>query len=431
MFQSVYEYALNLSPVPNCADVSAYDGDYFGVFVGVTRSAAHAVENWPQNIHGSIGYWDRDFKRVEPEPLCAHTHRVARDAAVNDDRKQYFPDLLTDVEAVLDVKLLCLPVKELDAQTGKFEDGSFFDNDACGLLVQTASGRGATFLPKVYHHPDWTTIKSNIVSKAGLQFGEPMRFFAYVTKRSARTVCQIYKRTQPQKLLERIGCCFLKFVDGCAHVPYAVTAQQTVLYDESQDVRNIATLLDVRKLSRVLPCKARMLARDTEHYVRKYLANPDSMRQASSFLLLLLRELQTHPQLQAKIARRLRTRLKTLEPEFELGEALVALGAKQAMRQPRSVFELNWQAQAWPRRVLHEPLIRYASEFDSRTETNYVAVAFEAACALRMCKLAHRLFCELMKRYDGQRGLFKFLDGSSRVDIACHVHGGFMRVVEF
>ena len=289
MFQSVYEHALGLSPIPDCADTSAYDGDYFGVFVGVTRSAAHAVADWPQNIHGSIGYWDRDFKRVEPEPLCAHTHRVALDAAVNDDRKRYFPDLLTDIEAVLDVKFMCLPVHELDARAGSFADGSIFDNDEWGLLVQTPSGRGATFLPKVYH-TDWTAIKSKLVSKASLQPGEPMRFFAYRTKRSARSVCQIYSRTQPRKLLTKIGCCFLKFVNGCAHVPYAVTAQHAVVYDETQDVRNIATLLDVRKLSRVLPCKARTFARDTAHYVRKYLANPESMRQASSFLLPLLQE---------------------------------------------------------------------------------------------------------------------------------------------
>jgi hypothetical protein len=428
MFQSVYEHALGLSPMPDCADTSAYDGDYFGVFVGVTRSAAHAVADWPQNIHGSIGYWDRDFKRVEPEPLCAHTHRVALDAAVNDDRKRYFPDLLTDIEAVLDVKFMCLPVHELDARAGSFADGSIFDNDEWGLLVQTPSGRGATFLPKVYH-TDWTAIKSKLVSKAGLQPGEPMRFFAYRTKRSARSVCQIYSRTQPRKLLTKIGCCFLKFVNGCAHVPYAVTAQHAVVYDETQDVRNIATLLDVRKLSRVLPCKARTFSRDTAHYVRKYLANPESMRQASSFLLPLLQELRTHPKLQVRIARRLRTRLETLEPEFELGEALVALGKKRAMRAPRSVFELNWQAQAWPRRVLHDPLRRYARDFDSRTETNFLAVAFEAACALRMFTLAHRLFCQLMQRYDGQNGLFKFLDGSSRVDITCHVHGGFMQAV--
>ena len=428
MFQSVYEHALGLSPIPDCANTSAYDGEYFGVFVGVTRSAAHAVSDWPQNIHGSIGYWDRDFKRVEPEPLCAHTHRVGRDAAVNDDRKQYFPDLLTDVEAVLDVKFLCLPIEELDARAGSFADGSFFDNDEWGLLVQTPSGRGATFLPKVYQ-TDWTTIKSKLVSKAGLKPGEPMRFFAYRTKRSAQSVCQTYSRTQPSKLLAKIGCCFLKFVNGCPHVPYAVTDTQTVVYDETQDVRNVATLLDVRKLSRILPCKARTFAKDTAHYVRKYLANPDGMRQASSFLLPLLQELRARPALQARIAHRLRTRLKTLEPEFELGEALVALGQKQAMRAPRSVFELNWQAQAWPRANLHDLLRRYAHEFDSRTETNSLAVAFEAACALRMFKLAHRLFCRLMQRYDAQRGLFKFLDGSSRVDITCHVHGGFMQVI--
>lgn len=425
MFQSVYEFALGLTASPDCAKVSDYVGDYFGVFVGVTRSAAHAVKEWPQNIHGSIGYWDRDFKKVEPAALCKHTHRVALDAVSNDDRKQYFPDLLTDVDAVLDVKFMCLPIRDIDAQSGLFtDDGSPFSNDAWGLLVQKDTGGGATFLPGVFKQASWASIKQRVLSKAG--FDLPARFYAYRTHRSAAPLCRIYSRTQPFKLLTKIGCCFIKFVNGCERVPYGVTQQQRVVYDDTQDVRNIATLLDLRRLSTALPCSAKNFSADTTHYVRQYIQEPASMQQASAFLLPLLEELKMLPELQKVIARRLERNLLTMEPAFQLGESLVALKKKMPMRRAQSVFELNWQAQAWPQNFMRQQLHAYVKQFNQETETNYVAVAFEAACNLRMRKLAHALFCKLMQRYDASRGLFKFLDGSSRVDIACHVHGGFL-----
>jgi hypothetical protein len=430
MFQPVFEYALGLRPVPRCTDMSAFKGNYFGVFVGVTRSKAQSIPDWPQNIHGSIGYWDRKFQCIEPEPLCMHTHRVAFDAVFNDDRKKYFPSLLTDVDAVLDVKFMCLPIKDVDATTGLFVDGSPFTNNEWGLLVQTNTGRGATFLPKVYIDATWSTIKAHVVSKAGLSGEEGVRFFAYHTKRHSQSLCVIYSLTSPERLLAKFGCCFIKFVnqcaDECAHVPYAVTANQTVVYDETQDVRNIATLLDIRRLSSVLPCKARTFSSDIKHYVHKYTRQPTEMRQASTFLLPLLQELNIFPRLQTKIVHRLSTELSAMEPEFELGEALVALKVRQPMRTPRSVFELNWQAQAVGSSDLCDQLRAYVLGFTERTETNYLAVAFEAACALHMSTTLRALFCKLMARYDETRGLFKFLDGSSRIDIAGHVYRGLL-----
>jgi hypothetical protein len=302
-------------------------------------------------------------------------------------------------------------------------------------LVQSDAGAGATFLPGVFEHAAWDTIKTRVVSKAGLEAGaQNVRFYAYRTKRSAAALCHIYCRTSSFKLLTKIGCCFLAFVEGCEHVPYAVTPQQSVVYDEAQDVRNIATLLNVRRLSTTIPCKAsgtsELLSTETTHYVRKYVRQHESMQQASAFLWPLLEELQLHPELQQTIARRLTKNLGSMEPAFELGESLVALKKRLPMRTAQSVFELNWQAQVWPQKALRDPLRSYASEFTSATETNYLAVAFEAACMLRMHKLAHALFCTLMQRYDAKRGLFRFLDGSARVDITCHVHSGLLRAIK-
>jgi hypothetical protein len=428
MLQSVFEYALGLDDSQHCADLSTYSGDYFGVFAGVTRSPAHAIAQWPQNIHGSIGYWDRDFKPVEPAALCVHTHHVAREAVTADDRRKFFPDLLTDPGAVLDVKFMCLPIRDIDPRTGMFADGLLFDNEQWGLLVQRNSGGGATFLPGVYKHTAWDAIKNHVLSKANLESDEHARFYAYRTKRCATPLCRIYDRASHLKLLSKIGCSFIRFVNSCARVPYAVT--ETVEYDDTQDVRNIAALLDIHRLSAILPCRARDFSAELQHYVRKYAQQPALMQQASAFLLPLLQEVKQQPELQKVIADCLERDLANMEPAFQLGESLVALKKKLPMRPAESLFELNWQAQAWPRQIMRPRLRAYANQFNPRTETNYLAVAFEAACALRMLSLSRELFCTLMQRYDSSRGLFKFLDGSARIDIACHVHSGLLSLVK-
>ena len=246
------------------------------------------------------------------------------------------------------------------------------------------------------------------------------------------SVGQVYPqvlRTNPFQLVNKIGCHFIEFFNTCKFVPYAVSGNKTVLYDETQDVRNIATLLDVQQLSEVVHCRARQFETDVLHYVIKYVTQPSDMRQASTFLLTLLQQQSKFPRLQRQIERRLSDELSLMEPEFELGEALVALQKRARLRTPQSIFELNWQAQSSPHTELRQQLRAYMSEFGSLTETNYLAVAFEAACALRMSEEFTALFGQLMQRYDAEKGLFMFLDQSSRVDITAHVHGGLMSLL--
>ena len=450
MFHDVFAHALGLGDSSSCVSKPAPDGPdalkmqrfmgkYFGVFAGVTRSAKHALPNWPVNVHGCIGYWDTAFEQVRPTTLCRRTFKVAADAVARDDRRSYFPDLLTDVDAELDIKFMCLPIREVDELTGTFvDDGSPFNNKVWGLIVQTKAqtqAHRATYLPGVYPDVAWDTIKASVQSKANLrqgEKGEKLRFVAYRTKCSALSLQQVYAqvlRTNPVQMVNKIGCPFIEFFNTCKSVPYAVSADQTVLYDDTQDVRNVATLLDVQQLSEVVHCRPRQFETDVLHFVIKYVTRPSDMRQASTFLLTLLQRQSKFPRMQRQIERRLSDELSLMEPEFELGEALVALQKRAQMRTPRSIFELNWQAQASPHIELRNQLRTYVAEFTPSTETNYLAVAFEAACALRMPEEFTALFGQLMQRYDAEKGLFMFLDQSSRVDITAHVHGGLMSLL--
>jgi len=440
LFADVFAHALGLGDIVNCGQdgrqgdlhSQRFTGSYFGVFAGVTRSAQHALPTWPINVHGCIGYWDADFAALRPKSLCRRTFKAAVDAVAGDDRRSYFPALMTDVDAELDIKFMCLPTRDVDGLTGAFvDDGSAFDNSAWGLIVQTRAHR-ATYLPGVYPGAAWDAIKASVEAKAKVGQDEKPRFVAYRTKRSAMTVRQLYAqvlRTDPFQMINKVGCHFIEFVNTCEHVPYAVSADKKVLYDDTQDVRNVATLLDVQQLSDIVYCRAKQFESDVLHYVIKYVTRPRDMRQASTFLLSLLQRQSKFPRLQRQIERRLSDELSVMEPEFELGEALVALQKRARLRTPKSIFELNWQAQSSPHTGLRHQLRSYVSEFTPLTETNYLAVAFEAACALRMPEEFTAIFGDLMQRYDAERGLFMFRDGSSRVDIAGHVHGGLISLL--
>jgi hypothetical protein len=430
LFGDVFAYALGFSEKKPCGDdVEKYTGAYFGVFAGVTRSANHTLPSWPTNIHGSIGYWGEDFTRVSPQALCNHTFRVAADSVFHDDRRSYFPELMTDVDAVLDIKFMRLPVREVDAVTGTFvDDGSAFSNNTWGLIVQNKNHR-ATYLPGVYMDTAWDIIKASVQSKAKVTRGENSRFIAYRTKRVSATLRQVYAYlliNNPLQVVKTLGRHFVTFTNACKHVPYLVTSDKRVMYDESQDVRNIASLLDIQQLAELVPGTTKRFESDIQHYIIKYMTNPAKLRQASTFLLTLLQHKKKLPILQAKITSRLISNLSLMEPEFELGEALVALQMQARMRRPRSIFELNWQAQASQHAELKQQLRAFISEFTRATETNFLAVAFEAACALRMSDLVPVLFSDLARRYDLEHGLFMFKDGSARIDIAGHVHRGLM-----
>lgn len=465
MFYDVFEYALGLTSIINCKDKQQTTGPYFGVFVGVTRSNKHKIPTWPEDIHGSIGYWDKDFLQVDSLQLCKHTYRVAYDAIFKDDRRKYFPDLFTDVDAELDIKFMQLPIREIDLSSGKFLDNNtLFTNNDMGLIAQSATAR-ATYLPGVFIDTMWDDIKESLISKAGAKSNSRLRFYGYTTKRVVVTMRQLYHhiiKTKPLLLFNKLGCQFLSFIDNSriTHVPYSVTKSKQIVYDETQDVRNIGTLLDIKQMAKMLQCPLKSgvihtLHAEAMYYLDKYMKNPEDLRQASAFLLMLLHnepvDINSDKLFRREtemIKRRLYSDVKQnrLEPEFEMGEVLIALNyvspslvppkVFKQFRVPQSIFELNWQAQSFlslqkQKKIdLSKQLDHYISEFTNHTETNYLAVAFEAATALQNEHVPD-LFCDLIVRYDASRGLFIFLDGSSRIDISGHVYRGFMNLLLF
>ena len=84
--------------------------------------------------------------------------------------------------------------------------------------------------------------------------------------------------------------------------------------------------------------------------------------------------------------------------------------------------------------LLTKRIIAISNKFDSQTETNYYAVAFEALCSLyfivkakygyAMINQIFSLFYELQQRINSY-GLYEFLNKAARLDITGHVIDGF------
>ena len=120
----------------------------FGVFVTIKRSDKQKLLYWPYNIHGCIGYWDKNYKILDNKKIINKILEVGESAYYNDSRRTYFNlpaenDINTEFEITFMLKPLYL-VKNGEIiinSTNKIN----FNNTDYGLIVQdNLSGECAT-----------------------------------------------------------------------------------------------------------------------------------------------------------------------------------------------------------------------------------------------------------------------------------------------
>ena len=157
----------------------------FGVFVSIHRYLSKLKE-YPEDIHGCIGYWNNSFNSLSQEELNENIMRVSRDALLTDDRRNYFPSIETDVLSTVEISYMMKPVFGIDPKTGIIlnKKTEVFNNNEYGLIVSSDNFR-ATFLPEVFEEIDWNSIKSKILSKAKISSNSnssSIKYYAYKTK---------------------------------------------------------------------------------------------------------------------------------------------------------------------------------------------------------------------------------------------------------
>lgn len=150
----------------------------FGVFVTIRRSVK--LPNYPEDIHGCIGFWTNNYSILSYKELVSHLMDVANSAIYNDKRREYFPPIETDLDTIIEIDFMLKPLITINSNNGLLPDGTKFKNSQYGLIVEGINGSRATYLPNVF--PDtilWSKLKKSLISKAGGKENQNNKFLAY------------------------------------------------------------------------------------------------------------------------------------------------------------------------------------------------------------------------------------------------------------
>ena len=140
----------------------------FGVFATIRRSIK--LPNYPEDIHGCIGYWSPDYKVLSQKEIISHLMDVSHSAMYNDNRRKYFPPIETDPDTIIEIDFMLEPLIPINEINGELPNGELFKNSKYGLIVEGKNKlQRATYLPNVF--PDktkWLKLKESLISKAGV-----------------------------------------------------------------------------------------------------------------------------------------------------------------------------------------------------------------------------------------------------------------------
>lgn len=477
---------LNIGSETKNSAISAIPQGLFGVFVTVRRSASQSLPKWPKDIHGCIGWWQKSFSVVSQEEIYGNLLRVASDAVWEDHRRKYFKSLSEDADATIEIDFMNQhwPV---DAMTGIIQNknssgsGTQFNNDYYGLIV--TGDHSATYLPKVFDSStSWQDFTRDLRAKANVSDSANVKYFAYNIIQYKKRLFDLIDQTFMQFLfLPSI----YEFVNTSYSIhpemPHSISKNGHVTYDQTDFVRNIATIYDLGVTNRVFGENSQLglnettmqiMRQDIVQAAKSYDDDPLSkeQRQASAFLLLAIDEFKMNSLSSTK--QEIITRLYdavakgALSPEFERGEVLLALEkvassksdvlnreAAKSGGMSISIFQLNWEAQfvathGGPMSRILELATNLLNQVETfaknremlQTESNYLAVGFEGLSCLypllnwdsdlqvRVKNSIMTLFVTLVKRRNAN-GFVSFLDGSARLDITGHFLQGFIAIV--
>jgi AMMECR1 domain-containing protein len=339
----------------------------FGVFVTLHRNENEI--GWEERkIHGCLGHWV--YESMPPAHLVSRTEQLAKDVRFKDDRRlQYDTDVDEDASATMEISLMNLPLSEIDPVNQRQ-----FNNNVQGILVDSGSGKRATYLPGVFPNASWDHISQSLRQKAGIGRSSAARFYAYTTTIVSFNVYDVlFSALSASYLLADVAFFYLKHYETFVPFEYNAIAH-TVKINEQEAVRNLACIGDVIAFAEDYKSAFhnKPILSNLEHYYQKWLNNPAAYRQASIFLIRAYDRWGVHKSRVQLMSSQLYAALNrnALEPRFEMGEAVSVLAqmavpqvkplrrAVKIMRERaeamlhahitplESVFELNWQSQS-------------------------------------------------------------------------------------
>jgi len=480
----------------------------FGFFITLKRGCRDTRLTFPRIkniqhacVQGCMGHWNPYFTHYQGSQLLV-SKMVSMVNTIKDDdsRYGYFRErpMKGDYQANVSITFMLGPKYQIDNLTGLVnKSGSCeqFDNRNYGIISQF-NGQRATYLPNVFPKEDFLEIKKNLLQKAGISNSRQAKihFYAYDcciydcllnqripniqrTQVNSNRKKSVLKQSHKKKNHLSLFNDFISFINKYYGdmVPYLVNSNFEIIVDSNQDVRNLATIYDILQVSTITRTLESdiytKLENNLDFYSCRYLENPDSMRQSSSFLMLSLNILDpVKNQVMIEIiSSRLLSKLEYMERKFELGECLIALTKVQSVpneiliyyqqqmmstnsnHELNDIFRINWDSKfiyaLWKENLrtnleLQQHafilFIQVSDKIESilveSMETNYWAVTFECLCSLRpflskrekeIDELLKKLL-EFLNKRKNKQSLFKFTSGEARVDITGHILNGYI-----
>jgi hypothetical protein len=350
----------------------------FGVFVTLFRNENviamphDKLDVDERQIHGCMGHWNPKYQSMPASELIAKMQQLVQDVRTKDERRlQFSTDVDEDASAVIEINFMKLPLREID--DGAPITKTRFSNKTQGVLVDTGSGKRATYLPGVYPDASWAYISQSLRQKAGIGASTAARFYAYDTMTVEFQVYDVLFSALSMSYM-RSDVAFFYLKHYANFVPYEYNAAtREVKVNETEAVRNVACIGDVILFARDYKAafENKPILLNLEHYYQKWLKNPSAHRQTSIFLVRAYNRWGVHQSRVQMMSAQLYTAMDkdALEPRFELGEAVSVLAqvsvprvkslqrAMKVMRERAeamlrstttpldNVFELNWQSQ--------------------------------------------------------------------------------------
>jgi AMMECR1 domain-containing protein len=367
----------------------------FGVFVTLRRNEnVFTLDHLDETqIHGCMGHWTPKYNAMMPEELVYQVRQLAHDVRFKDDRRLTFDtDVDQDASAVIEINFMNLPLNEIDDA-----NGNRFDNKTHGLIVDSGTGKRATYLPGVFPTAKWNYISQSLRQKAGLGPTTAARFYAYeTTVVTFQAYNTLFSDVSSSYLRSDVAFFYLKHYQ--MFVPYEYDAVLHVAtVDQREAVRNVACIGDVAVLAREYKAafEPKPILSNLEHYYQKWLKNPVAHRQVSIFLIRAYHTMGVHFSRIHMMSAMLYSAIgaNDLEPKFELGEAVsvlaktsvsrvnVLMGVLDVMRKRAfnmlnseptpldNVFEMNWQSQS-VRSVFQTVVETFAQKNKSKSKSS-------------------------------------------------------------
>ena len=144
--------------------LTAIPNNTFGVFVTVRRN--NIIPNY--DIHGCIGNWNDNFKKLAPNDIFKMAKSVSNSATWKDSRANDMNEIksiLQDGNTIYELDFMLQPVLKIDPNTGLISNGEEFNNNKYGLIYESGVSR-ATYLPDVFPDSTWNKIKEKLIKKS-------------------------------------------------------------------------------------------------------------------------------------------------------------------------------------------------------------------------------------------------------------------------